>query len=1326
MKRACAAALFIVVMPCLDSGADPQHWGMGFSYLVTVERDGPKNRLVVYAPPLRAKDAVWIARWVDASDSFKDLVAGGLAVGDFWPANFGKEYLAALTKDSQGDVWIKLFEPPEVFSTKPWRLVVQFRFGKRNVIAATAGDLLGKGRDQLIVITKETSGYNAWFLVPPDRPGSGWSEARKATLPNLGKLTGAACGDFWGSKKDSLALAVENNMPLFLYPSAFEKYTQLHFYSYDGPAFKPIVRDLWMIAPTAPLFTGADFVKDGFDVLVTARDARFELRVAPRRLPTDPIDPGPLYTGRAPSGQWLPGSGYSINRLVMNGTRESAAPGSLVAVAAGRVFGYIRFPGVAHEDFGKHLESLRATAKIDAAPDAEIAFASRFPTKLIRGTPEQVAPNFGWPLKDEEIGYEIAIKNNGSTPIAAGARLRYWINTPYRNADTRSDLGYREQVLAEPIPPFDPLNPRYVTVRITTLWPYDLIPAAPGSTWKKINLEQVGERWMVAVLEAPGDANPRNNRYETALHAWTFHPVFNDHANPPTLADRATPIAGDPSSVEYLARKLADAIGCAYERAGTSKNEDVLIRTCFDGYHVGKKHPMWARLQPYYEGWRDLTQWWGNEGWHRLDWKHDGGGELHETGHLFVPLGDFYGYRVMPVFTGTATMSDGTPVQLATHIWGPGMHSDNSAVVHPAACDLVRKYLVGSRADLEVPAQAHDWHELAPEKVYVRVLDRAGRPVSGAQMNLWCLDRPGPAYTGSTDGEGRWEISQFRSNESWKDVWGRTHYKFWSEDPARNPLGHEGLIVTVAIGENYQDAGVLGMQDATAHTRVASMFHSFADETEWTWDLKTNYDAAAPAPGFGLISAVEASRVKLSVDRAKTLSKYRLYRIWEPANIRTLLGEWLAPAPRFDLPVQDLDAGDSHSGARRRAHYEVTEVALGRESLPRRVFVVAIRNGHGISADRDDRKLLVALNAGEANPFCALFDGTNAYREYFYHYSHGHRAMKAAPSRATPGKYYATLADSGTRSVDQGRETYPGYQFDLILPPRSGAGYDVRIETVLPARSKRAGGGGIAVTLQNPADAVKVNPGDMAYVKDVSVPALVRSVSGAVVTVAADIFKTEKLPRDFTVVRSAGRPGNNVAMRELNTPRGLATVALEGREYVVIADTGNGRVVVWDEWTRYVAHLDLPIGSAPAAVAPLPSEAGKFFAISRSTARQSKLHLMSLANGRLSIENSWPIDVGDHPSGREMGLAVCMGCSGGGPERVVLAVTDAGSKAIREYTLNLPLSATLPQPVVYTEVTGTYLGDRKLKAPTDVAYVGSPTGWRMYAVDGDDRVVRVK
>lgn len=1291
MLLAITAALIALSITATLAG--PQHWGSGYPYLIAIRQiDKSADMLQAYELPLRAKDATWITRWTDRK-GLKGCAAQFAATGDFWPKNFGTEYLAAIIPNPNGaSVWI--FEAPQVFGTYSWKLVnkakLQFPKNLQNarIIGSTTGDLLKIKRDQIIITAQTNAGINIVAFIPPDNPkASEWqSDGNIYRLPKInGEFAGIACGDFWGEKQEYIAIATNIGTK-----------THVGFYELSRGEIKFLTSDaadIPKIIPTGLIAT--DWTKDGFDTLTfipADPKQRCQVRVAPLKPGMTKASLGPVYTGKAMSRQWMPGAGGKSSKITMTGIMPRLSAKKTI-LTAGRIFGYVNVTPTT---------SIRKTHKYDPSPDAEIAFTHRIPTySIFKGE-----PNYGWPAKGETMGYEIAIKNNGQTTIPAGsAVLRVWINTPYRNADADIRTCDKPNMIIpikEALPPFDPMNPKYVKIKVTTKWPYDLIPCGPRATWKKVNLEQVGERWLVVDLDCKGDANLRNNRYEAAFHSYTYHPIFREYAN---LANRIPTVEGDPCSLEYLSRKLADAITCVWERSGTLKNEDVLQRAYFDGYEIGfpddkkdneERLEAWRVVQDKYEGWRELDIWWGeNQTWEKYDWSYSP--ELHESGHLFHPLGDLYGLFAFPIWTSAAKMADGTPVQLMTHAWGPDLYSEGYATISWPACEVMKRTIVGSRG-----AGIERWWTTAPDKLFVRVLDRDGKPVPNAEVTAWKYLDDKPSASGKTGADGRWDLT-FVLGKPTLDKIGRKHYYHEPENGLTDALTQ---IMTVKIGDSYQDCAILGAEDTGAHGRHTLLGRSFTDEQEWTWDFHTNYKAGAPNPSFEIEAAVQGSKVELGIS-GKAGAKYRLYRRWEPSYVRYVIGDYEAKEPLLKI-TQDLAEPDSHKGGRFRAIYEVTEIINGTETLPRVVTVVGLKNTNGITTQADGR-MLIATNSGIANPFCVLSDG-KTYLEYFYHYRFGHTAMKIVQSKLNAGRYYMTLSASDAPGDS------PDYRFDIADPLGPGRiAYDVRNEI---GWFDAVSNSPTSFTLLSERDAAQIRPGDSIEGDNCAV---ITQITGRTFTTDRTPFGSSPEQRvRFVANRTAGRPGNNAELRELRNARGLDTILLGDAEYIVIADSGNKRLVVWDDHTSYITQWATESFN-PAAVAADPSGQGRFFVIDRHTGGKSKLYLFKFNGKTLAVESGYPVDieVGDSDNKMEMGLAIAKLADG----TITLAITDAERNRVLEFKQT---NGNWKLEKEYKKAIGTFAGESELANPTDAAYVVKESVVRLYVVDGNNRVVQVR
>lgn len=1267
-----ARAILAIMLPAVAADsllAGPQHWGFGFPYLAVVEEVGGQQRLAVYEPPLRAKDCVWPTRWLNASSDMTDVQAGGIAIGNFWPSSPGCEYLAAV-RENTGSLYVDIYAAPEHFSTGAWSkqstssaITVTGSF-----LAATTGDLLDLGHDQLLITINVSGTITVVILDPPTEvAGTDWTNSAQFTLPGSGTdFRGIACGDFWAEDHDRIALATEQSSA-----------TQLSFYGYDSGTASLIVTDA---AGDLPLLrtnglTAADYEKDGFDVLTLIHaDGDFELRAAPARA-GDVYNEGSQYNGRALSGQWLPGNGGSSSRVVMTGSFDSSPNGRL-AFAAGRIFGYI-------------TDGLGDQHAISTESDAQVAFVHRSPRK------DERLP-YGWPAYGETVSFEVNVNNNGDTAIPAGqVRLKAWVNRSNRNPDTHPDTCAAPDVdllINEQIPAYDPNSPVYVQRTLTTAWPYSLVAAGAGATWQRLNVYDVGMRYIVVTLEYSGDTNTRNNRYEIPMSGLTFHPIFREWSN---LGDRGPTVVGDPSSQEYCRRKLADAITCMWERSATSDGSDVLHACYLDSYEVGwpddqpDPSAAWAVVQAKYEGWREQDIWagrWGN--WERLDWI-DGDAELHETGHLFHPIGDLYQYWAWPARTGLAHMADGGPVQINAEVWCADSYGSGHTKISWPACDLMKRSLAGARN--------HDfqqWWKIKPDQTYVRVLDRDGLPVAGAEVSLWAYEQTAPAITATTGADGRADVSAYWGTASETDAFGLKHY---NNNPESDSMAE---IITIRIGTSYQDCGILGTDDSAPHSRHTSFGHSLTDTSGWTYDFHTNYSPSAPTPEFDLEIGVQGRLVQIGIT-GESGATYRLYRRWEPAYIRTLIGEYTATGEQFSV-TQDMAQPDGRQGDRSRAIYEVTQVIGTIESLPRTVSVTAVADARGISVAGDGR-LLVTANAGMANPWVVLFNETTPYREYMYHYRYGHVGARVVESKATPGTYFATLVSS---------DTEPDYRFDIAIPP------DVRNEIGSFQGSDSSSSEPYWIEV-DASTAARINAGDQV---SASSTGQVIDVQGTTIYTDVDIFDGSPGDRYFSALRLAGRPGSDAAKRELQDPRGLDTIMVGGQEYIVIADTGNGRIVVWDANTRYVTHWQSSDPDArPAAIAAHPSLAGAFFALDRRAAGDSQLHLFQLVGSTLQESSGYPVEVpvGDLADVNEMGLAAAVEQPSGS---VVLAMTDAASGRVLEMT---QAGTDWQVQSFYDRAAGTFVGSVSLSRPSDVVFATGPEGRTLYAVDGTNRVVRL-
>lgn len=1344
--------------------AGPQHWGFGFGYLVTLETNQAGARAVsVYEPPLFVRDDTWLLRWRDASDQYADVFENGLAVGDFWPARMGaQDYVALVVRTPDGQPAVRIVTPPQRFGTEPWTVVgATLPLAKTPAVAGkpvyvTAGDVLGRGHAQLIVWLQAARAATtpAWVVVydPPSDPAQGeWQAVAILAADALGGPTaGLLASDFWGDGHVCLAtLPSTDGLHLNVY--------QLAAGATPQEARATLVTSApWTPNDPAQKFVAADFLKDGFAYVASAapQSATWSFATGPKRADR-PYKTSWVRQNETFAGAQLAGQAAGTCQHIMNGTDE-APFGEVLAAGAGRVFGYILAPD------GERKEQLFKPWHYVGHDDVEIAFVHRTPVYRL-GVPKrwqdgnwpwEPDDHYGWPHAGDEVVYEVNLKNNGSQPIPAGqVTLRAWIDSPHRNADIVPAAGAAPTVPAaadltitidQPIPPFDPAKPEYTVVPVPVQWPFKLVQPA-GWTWKKINVREIGERWMVLRLDYAQDENLRNNRYEWALNALLLRPVFRFDVDAPdhptedglegrperkinTLAYRAPVVLGDPESKEYYARKLADAVQCMWERSRTSTRDQVWQRMVFDSYRLYDSQGR-DGLRPlnrdddwsHYEAPRENEHWLGLWGSYERFLPTDGGAELHETGHLFHRIGDLYHYFINPINLRSIHMADGEPVQEYTYCWGLDSYCSGHAIIGEATCDLHR-YLEGVRYGL-----GFGWHLLLPDKLAVRVLDRDGDPVPNAQVQLWLHPQNKLHEQGVTGPDGTLPLSfpAQPGEERTFTVFEPFNLKLWNGD-ALNSLAE---VFTVAL-PGYTDFAILGTEDTDAHSRYTLMHRSLTDGAGWTWDLHTLYKAGAPEPDFELTAAVQGRGIAFSMTGGKA-GEYRIYRRWEPTYTFEQIGTVTAAngAAQF---TADMGAADWFMHDRYRAAYYVTGVtADGAESLPRRVYGIALDKVTGCT-DIGAGRLMVALNCGRAEPFGVICHGTTPEEEAIKHFRFGHTAAKIAGSHVNAQRYFATLlsADMGWGDdrffdliqfdkPDRHQSQYPVLQNTAECDVTDFTDATPQIITITPDRDARAA----------------ICPGDWAHngddrarilaVEDASANAARASLR---LTLDKPLYTGDSRRAHVRIEFGGGTPGDNAELRELQHPLGLTVLPPgdDGLEYIAIADTGNHRVVLWDGATHYVTQWQPADADAAAfnPVAAAPDNPHAFYVLDRRTAADSQLYRLEFDGGQtLTVAHGYPLAVpaAARAGDTEMGLAVVE--QGG---KCFVAVTDASQQRVLELTLP-PGGAPLRQtPRVYTQPDGIYVGDAALTNPTDVAYTLEDGVLHLYCVDGHNRVVRLR
>lgn len=1301
-----AVLLATLALPARAQGV--QHWGFGHGSLATLQKrdDGSKD-LVVYEAPLRAKDGPWLVRW-----RFEKIAgpqaAAFLACGDFRPKPVGKAFVVVGTTDASG-LTITAYDPPEVFSSRPWaalpaknRLVPAEKLGG-TVEAIAGGNIFGgKGDpDALCVLIRNGDGKAAnWFVGIVKVP---LEETQDAELTRIEPLpvkadpldvAGFAIGDFWGTGEDSLC-----------FPIGAEEGTHLKFFRWGrevspGACFVKIVED---IAPDVPvLSTGGicagDFVKDGFDAiaLVPADPAApLEVRVAPSREPSHGPEPGPFYSGHMPSRQPWPGFGAYSSLVAMRARPEGLdkrRDGPL-PIAAGPIFGYVRVD----LDADSRMRNV-----MDERADAGICCAHRALTPVIG----EEAPHYGWPLRNEETTWQIVVMNHGKHEIPGGTKLKVWLCADAPNADLRPGAKPDVELLVERMEGYLDEKPDYKIMTVKAPWPYDLVdaPAAPDAKtkWKRIDLSG-GEKWLIASLDLPNDPNERDNRIEVPWHGFAWHPVLRDWKN---LLDARPMVPGDPPGLEYLMRKTADAANALWARAGTATNEDTLVRIYFDGFDVGwpddapekEKPGKWKALRERYDGVRQLETHWGGA-WERLDWKGPEkplkwvdpakvkADELKDVALLFHPLAGMDEGILSPTMTGLTSTPRGNSVQLASRYWNADILTTGTRVIGVAAAEYGRRFMAGIRG-----VKPPNWTEMAPDKVSIRILDRDGSPVSFANVAIFPYGSAGALASGTTDSGGKWNTGHpFGPSSS--DVFGRKRFTSGMQLPA-------GTIVTVGIGA-YEESHVLGADDPAAHSRLALFLHSMTDPALWTVDIKLNWSKKAPEADFSVEAPVQGTTVELTISGPPN-RKYRLYRRWEPAWIRTPIGEYPTSDGNVLVPI-DLSAPDSWGKGRTRATFEVTALLPdGTESLPVSVCAAAIQNALGLAMFGENRFGVAATN-GDADPFGLALNkpGFSLDRELVMTANHGHAARKLLRGLARPSRLYTTL-----KADDQD----PASCFEM-LEATPGAAYERRYDLGIAVGRR---GGRNEFRVKDPRQLGELTLGDVCTWNTRS--ARVVRMDREAVFVDKPIFDLDVEDVKVQMTRAPGRIGDNAPMREMSEPRGLMVLPLK-KEFLALCDTGNNRVVIWDETTRYVCGYG---GEKfrPCALALDPRDPHVFFVVDRRADRKS--HVLRLTFNGLAIErdHAWNIDVGDF-GGDEQGLA-CMRLHDEN-DRVRLAITDGEKGRILFVTVT-------PDRLVHEgsvkTVVGPHAGPGTLEAPMDCLFVPLEKGTaRLFVLDAKNRVV---
>ena len=408
MKRYLASTILLLFTGVFAGNvlAGPQHWGFGFGYLVLLEQgDSGNNVLSVYEPPLRVKDCPWLLRWRDSSGQYDDVVRNGITVGDFWPKPIGKEYLVAMTGNTGKGLTGRAFDPPEVFSTRPWKVLGEFVLPlpglskAEKLVAVASGSPLGGGSDSLLILTQEGDGERAYALcayAPPKTPDAkDWRLVFSSMIdPEMidGKeILGMACSDFGGYGEEQVGLLSDSEI-IYVKPFIGEA-SMTQSIIFAG-------RDKLSAGPgKAGFFAADDFLKDGLAYIALGSDdgtVRFRTGPKPKELfKTIWVRENETFAGAKLDGQKV-GEGADV----MTGRLDNPA-GKAIAAAGGRLFGYILM------GCDERKEKIWMPWKFHGYDDVEISFANRTPVYRL-GVPKkwqdgnwpwEPDDHYGWPFQ---------------------------------------------------------------------------------------------------------------------------------------------------------------------------------------------------------------------------------------------------------------------------------------------------------------------------------------------------------------------------------------------------------------------------------------------------------------------------------------------------------------------------------------------------------------------------------------------------------------------------------------------------------------------------------------------------------------------------------------------------------------------------------------------------------------------------------------------------------------------------------------------------------------------------------------------------------------
>lgn len=1317
-RQIVAAIVVITGLLVSHLHAAPSLWGHGHPYIVALEDNAAiyttRYALVAYDTPPRAKsDGEFLSRFIWQDAALANVLPGGLAVGDFWPptsaSGAGQEYLAMARRYGNA-ISVEVYRAPGVYGTRAWGLQSSTLLvgnapanGSNDVVCIAAGNVTAAyGGSELLVVQSLSDNYAAQpraQLLVYSRPGTpqetNWVLRSVVSSPTLfpagARVIGMTAGDYTYAGRDWLSLLYQQNGSNVV----------RHFDLSALPTVTARGEDTRTFATAQPFcVAAADFLKEyklvGRDQLVTIE--RDGVLVAPRVFSN-------AFVGAPTSQLIIDGSFNEGHSAYTNAPR---------AVAAGRIFGYLLYR---YEYNSQPREPNQAAG----VKDPGIAWIERWPLYSKKTSHGSFSTHYGWPLPGEAIWNNVVLENTGTAPSAPGTlRLSAWFNTPYRNADTHPAAMGRpdtQLVVNVALPTFQTaIATQYATtIALTyhTNWPYQFDNFTP---LKRLVLTQ--ELWNVVRLDALGgtddDICERNNREEMAVHTWTLHPVFYPKN---ALSNNANPnVTGDPHSYMYLARKLCNAIQTFWERSGTTSNEDIRIRVNLMGYElddVDNVHRSWVfngtNVWDYWEGCRGLDfntsispqgyprgVWFGHGQWQRM-WLDAEGCEGHETTHLFHQMGDLYQYQVYPNYGAGALLADGRPLQVRTWNASPDVFSSDARQKFcKGTCDI-HKNSVGMRN-----LGQNNWASISPETNMVCVRTRSGAPVAGASVKAYLYAGNTTAFVsaGTSLADGLVDIQYPRRpfSRSKDNLYGYWHYNDVS--------GGKTIFVTIDL-PGYSDGWVWRQNDreymhsSTIATASRAMLNPALD----IWNVPTLYEPSAPAYSRDAVIVVEGSQVRISTG-AQAGNIYRVYR-------RTF------PTYAFELATQATASSDTlvlapSLGGQTRAVLYLTEESGGVESNPRIFQISAIGGAVGITA-RDNETLLLALNAGTADPIAAVCRGSEPFAEIGTHWFFGHRPIKIyQPSDGT--RLLMTISSYSEWGIPPTYVSwcnkYSEFSYDVFDVKGNAAGgwgtFDTSPQQILSDNANNFIGKHVQI-------------GDEVAVGDARTN-IIEVISATQLRLAGTVKPGGGSGVGYQLSRTMGQPGNGTTNRQLSTTvRGLGRVyAPDGTPHIAIADMGNNRVVVWDEWTRYVAHYQAA-NFYPTDVDADPLATNAFFAISRAT--DKKLWRFIFDGATVTTDRVWNVSVlgaDGLNSSRQCGLAVVRGRN----DSRLIAISDLQNRRVLVYelatngafVLRHTITAPLPPYIAAT-----------LQGPTDVEFLHDATRGlaQLYAADGGTRVVKL-